>query len=187
MTDFASTNPTEGRQQAIFAGGCFWCTEAVMQDLRGVEKVESGYIGGQTANPDYRSVCSGQTGHAEAVRVTFDPAQISYQELLGIFFSTHDPTTLNRQGADVGTQYRSALFPLSAEQDAEAREFIAALNAENLFGRPVVTSIEPASEFYVAEAYHQNYYKQNPGQGYCMAVISPKVAKLRQHYGDRLR
>lgn len=174
-------------EQAIFAGGCFWCTEAVMQDLRGVEQVESGYIGGSVPNPDYRSVCGGQTGHAEAVRVTFDPAQVSYRDLLGLFFATHDPTTLNRQGADVGTQYRSALFPLSRAQEETARDLIGQLTAENTFGRPIVTSIEPASTFYVAEAYHQNYYKNNPGQGYCMAVISPKVAKLRQHYGDRLR
>lgn len=174
-------------EQAILAGGCFWCTEAVMQDLRGVQKVESGYIGGQMPNPDYRSVCGGQTGHAEAVRVTYDPQQISYRDLLEIFFGTHDPTTLNRQGADVGTQYRSAIFPLSAEQEAEAKAVIDDLNAQGVFGRPIVTSIEKASPFYVAENYHQNYYKQNPAQGYCMAVISPKVAKLRQKYAEKLR
>lgn len=180
----AAATPTE---QAIFAGGCFWCTEAVMQDLRGVQQVESGYIGGQMPNPDYRSVCSGQTGHAEAVRVTFDPAVVSYRDLLGLFFATHDPTTLNRQGADVGTQYRSAIFPLTPQQDADARALMAELDAQQVFGQPIVTSIEPASTFYRAEDYHQNYYKQNPGQGYCMAVISPKVAKLRKYYGDRLK
>lgn len=181
------TSQTNGQEQAIFAGGCFWCTEAVMKDLRGVSQVESGYIGGQMPNPDYRSVCSGTTGHAEAVRVTFDPAQISYRDLLTIFFATHDPTTLNRQGADVGTQYRSALFPLNETQEREAREVIADLGAQNIFDRPIVTSIEPASEFHVAEAYHQDYYARNPGQGYCMAVISPKVAKLRKVYGERLK
>lgn len=173
-------------EQAIFAGGCFWCTEAVMQDVRGVQKVESGYIGGQTPNPDYRSVCSGTTGHAEAVRVTFDPQVVSYADLLGLFFATHDPTTLNRQGADVGTQYRSAIFPLSARQEQTARQVMADLAAQDVFGRPIVTSIEPATEFYVAEDYHQNYYRNNPGQGYCMAVIAPKVAKLRAHYAEKL-
>lgn len=173
-------------EQAIFAGGCFWCTEAVMQDVRGVQKVESGYIGGQMPNPDYRSVCSGTTGHAEAVRVTFDPQVVSYADLLGLFFATHDPTTLNRQGADVGTQYRSAIFPLSAQQEQTARQVMADLSAQDVFGRPIVTSIEPATEFYVAEDYHQNYYRNNPGQGYCMAVIAPKVAKLRAHYAEKL-
>lgn len=157
-----------------------------MQDLRGVQKVESGYIGGQTASPDYRSVCSGTTGHAEAVRVTFDPGVVSYADLLGLFFATHDPTTLNRQGADVGTQYRSAVFPLTPAQEATARRVMADLEAQDVFGKPLVTSVEPASEFHVAEAYHQNYYRNNPGQGYCMAVIAPKVAKLRAHYAEKL-
>ncbi|GAA5512066.1 peptide methionine sulfoxide reductase MsrA [Deinococcus carri] len=174
-------------QQAIFAGGCFWCTEAVMKDVRGVTKVESGYIGGHVPNPDYRSVCGGNTGHAEAVRVTFDPTQVSYKDLLGLFFATHDPTTLNRQGADVGTQYRSAVFPLNAEQERETREVMADLAAQNIFDRPLVTTIEPATEFYVAEDYHQDYYANNPRQPYCMAVIAPKVAKFRKAYSDRLR
>ncbi|SEJ05827.1 peptide-methionine (S)-S-oxide reductase [Deinococcus reticulitermitis] len=174
-------------EQAIFAGGCFWCTEAVMQDLRGVEKVESGYIGGHMPNPDYRSVCGGQTGHAEAVRVTFDPAQVSYRDLLHIFFTTHDPTSLNRQGADVGTQYRSALFPLTPEQEQAARAVMDELAAQGVYDRPIVTTIEPASTFHVAEAYHQNYYKTNPTQGYCMMVVAPKVAKLRRTYADKLR
>lgn len=177
----------ESTQQAILAGGCFWCTEAVMKDVRGVQKVESGYIGGHTPAPDYRSVCSGTTGHAEAVRVTFDPAQVSYRDLLGLFFATHDPTTLNRQGADVGTQYRSAVFPLNPEQDAQAREVMANLAAQDVFGKPIVTTVEPATTFHVAEDYHQDYYANNPNQGYCMAVIAPKVAKLRQYYGDKLR
>ncbi|GGB52045.1 peptide methionine sulfoxide reductase MsrA [Deinococcus soli (ex Cha et al. 2016)] len=174
-------------QQAILAGGCFWCTEAVLKDVRGVHRIESGYIGGHTPNPDYRSVCSGATGHAEAVRVTFDPAQVSYKDLLGLFFATHDPTSLNRQGADVGTQYRSAVFPLTPEQDTQTREVIADLTAQDVFGKPIVTTIEPASEFFVAEDYHQNYYENNPRQPYCMAVIAPKVSKMRQYYSDRLR
>ncbi|WP_309573178.1 peptide-methionine (S)-S-oxide reductase MsrA [Deinococcus sp.] len=174
-------------QQAILAGGCFWCTEAVMKDVRGVATVESGYIGGHVATPDYRSVCSGTTGHAEAVRVTFDPAQVSYADLLGLFFATHDPTTLNRQGADTGTQYRSAVFPTTPEQERETREVIARLEKEQVFDRPIVTSIEPATTFHVAEDYHHDYYARNPGQGYCMAVIAPKVAKLRKYYGEKLR
>ena len=181
------TNATTGMQQAILAGGCFWCTEAVLKDVRGVHRIESGYIGGHTPNPDYRSVCSGATGHAEAVRVTFDPAQVSYKDLLGLFFATHDPTSLNRQGADVGTQYRSAVFPLTPEQDAQTRDVIADLTAQDVFGKPIVTTIEPASEFFVAEDYHQNYYENNPRQPYCMAVIAPKVSKMRQYYSDRLR
>lgn len=158
-----------------------------MKDVRGVARVESGYIGGQTSNPDYESVCGGRTGHAEAVRVTFDPAQVSFRDLLTLFFATHDPTTLNRQGADVGTQYRSAVFPQSPEQEQITREVIAELTAGDVFGRPIVTSIEANSSFYVAEAYHQDYYARNPRQGYCMAVIAPKVSKLRKEYGDRLR
>ncbi|MEF2279136.1 peptide-methionine (S)-S-oxide reductase MsrA [Deinococcus sp. YIM 134068] len=181
------TSSQTGQQQAILAGGCFWCTEAVFKDIRGVSKVESGYIGGHMPNPDYRSVCSGTTGHAEAVRLTFDPAQVSFGGLLGLFFATHDPTTLNRQGADAGTQYRSAVFPLNDEQERETREVIADLTAQNVFDRPIVTTIEPASEFHVAEDYHQDYYARNPRQGYCMAVIAPKVAKLRKYYGELLR
>lgn len=181
------TSATTGMQQAILAGGCFWCTEAVLKDVRGVHRIESGYIGGHTPNPDYRSVCSGATGHAEAVRVTFDPAQVSYKDLLGLFFATHDPTSLNRQGADVGTQYRSAVFPLTPEQDTQTREVIADLTAQDVFGKPIVTTIEPASEFFAAEDYHQNYYENNPRQPYCMAVIAPKVSKMRQYYSDRLR
>ncbi len=174
-------------QQAILAGGCFWCTEAVMKEVRGVTKVESGYIGGHVPNPDYRTVCSGKTGHAEAVRVTFDPTQVSFRDLLMLFFATHDPTTLNRQGADVGTQYRSAVFPLNEEQERETRAVMAELTAQGVFDRPIVTTIEPAGPFYVAEDEHQNFYARNPNQPYCRAVITPKVAKFRQAYSDRLR
>lgn len=182
------TSSQGGRvQQAILAGGCFWCTEAVMKDVRGVLKVESGYIGGHVPSPSYEAVCTGRTGHAEAVRVTFDPAQVSFKDLLTLFFATHDPTSLNRQGADVGTQYRSAVFPLNAEQERETREVIEGLTAQGVFDQPIVTTIEPAAPFYVAEGYHQDYYARNPRQGYCVAVIAPKVAKLRKEYGDRLR
>ena len=174
-------------EQAIFAGGCFWCTEAVLKDVRGVEKIESGYIGGQVPNPDYRSVCTGDTGHAEAVRVTFDPNVVSYADLLRLFMVTHDPTSLNRQGADVGTQYRSAVFPLTPQQEQETKAVFEELGQQGVFGKPIVTTIEPATTFYVAEDYHQDYYANNPNQGYCMAVIAPKVAKLRAHYGEMLR
>lgn len=173
-------------EQAILAGGCFWCTEAVLKDVRGVEKIESGYIGGHLPNPDYRAVCSGNTGHAEAVRVTFDPAKVSYRDLLTLFMVTHDPTSLNRQGADVGTQYRSAIFPLTPQQEEETREVLADLTAQGVFGKPIVTTIEPASEFYVAEDYHQDYFARNPMQPYCAAVIAPKVSKVRKHYAEML-
>lgn len=174
-------------EQAIFAGGCFWCTEAVLKDVRGVQQVESGYIGGQVPNPDYRAVCSGTTGHAEAVRITFDPSEVSYADLLRLFMVTHDPTSLNRQGADVGTQYRSALFPLTPEQEQVARQVMDEFTQAGTFGKPIVTSIEPASPFYVAEDYHQDYYARNPTQPYCSAVIAPKVSKVRQHYQEMLR
>lgn len=170
---------------AILAGGCFWCTEAVLAGLRGVQAVCPGYIGGPlpgTAN--YEDVCSGQTGHAEAVRVEFDPAVISYRTLLEVFFMTHDPTQLNRQGNDVGTQYRSAIFWLDEAQRACAEEVMAELAP--LFPAPLVTQLQPASEFYPAEAYHHDYYRRNPQQGYCAYVISPKLAKLRAKYAPLL-
>ncbi|MGJ3648698.1 peptide-methionine (S)-S-oxide reductase MsrA [Sphingomonas sp. GlSt437] len=171
-------------ETAIFAGGCFWCTEAVYNDVIGVEGVESGYIGGSVANPTYKQVCGGNTGHAEAIRITYDPAQISYGDLLDIFFATHDPTTLNRQGNDVGTQYRSAIFPLSPEQDAAAREGITRAQAD--WPAPIVTTIEPASTWYPAEDYHQQYWEgegqRNP---YCLAVIPPKINKLRKSFAAR--
>lgn len=174
------------QETAIFAGGCFWCTEAVFQSLAGVETVESGYIGGHVANPTYKQVCGGGTGHAEAIRITFDPAVISYDDLLDVHFATHDPTTLNRQGNDVGPQYRSALFPLDAAQGDAARAGIE--RAQSDWPTPVVTTIEPVSDWYPAEDYHQSYWdgegQRNP---YCMAVIPPKLAKLREGFADRLR
>ena len=173
-------------QVAVLAGGCFWCTEAVFLDVVGVTAVESGYTGGQTVNPTYKQVCGGDTGHAEAIRITFDPAEIGYADLLDIFFATHDPTQLNRQGNDIGTQYRSAIFPQNEEQERIAREKIAELN-QTLAGR-VVTTVEPAAHWYSAEDYHQDYWA-NEGQRnpYCMAVIPPKLQKLRKSFQSRLK
>lgn len=171
---------------AIIASGCFWCTEAVFVELRGIEAVESGYIGGPGANPSYEQVCSGRTGHAEAVRIEFNPDAISYSEILDIFFHTHDPTTLNRQGGDTGTQYRSALFPQNAIQAGEAQAAITRNQAN--WDRPIVTSIEANAPWYPAEAYHQRYFETNGTKnGYCVAVISPKLAKFRKTYADRLQ
>ena len=174
------------RETAIFAGGCFWCTEAVFQSLEGVDGVESGYIGGHAANPTYKQVCGGDTGHAEAIRISFDPSVISYADLLDVFFATHDPTQLNRQGNDIGTQYRSAIFPLDAAQADAARDGIQRAAAD--WPAPIVTTIESASEWYPAEDYHQAYWdgegQRNP---YCMAVIPPKLAKLRKGFSERLR
>lgn len=173
-------------QTATFAGGCFWCVEAVFQDLTGVERIESGYIGGHVANPTYKQVCGGDTGHAEAIRITFDPALISYGDLLDVFFATHDPTQLNRQGNDIGTQYRSAIFPHDAAQEAEAR--VAMDRAQPDWPAPIVTSIEPLGTWYPAEDYHQEYWngegQRNP---YCLAVIPPKLAKLRKGFAGRLK
>lgn len=173
-------------EQAILAGGCFWCTEAVFNDVIGVSRVESGYIGGHLANPSYKQVCGGDTGHAEAIRVTFDPAIISYDELLDLFFATHDPTQLNRQGNDVGTQYRSALFPLSPEQEAAAQRAIERAGAD--WPGPIVTTIEPAGNWWPAEDYHQDYWsgegQRNP---YCLAVIPPKLKKLRKSFAHRVK
>jgi peptide-methionine (S)-S-oxide reductase len=175
------------RELATFGGGCFWCLEAVFEQLQGVDKVVSGYAGGHMRNPDYRSVCTGETGHAEVVQITFDPAVISYRELLDVFFGTHDPTTLNRQGADAGTQYRSVIFPHSDRQKKEAEDRIAELGAENVFDRPIVTKVEALETFYPAEDYHQGYYRGNSSQGYCQAVIAPKVAKLRKGFAAKLK
>jgi peptide-methionine (S)-S-oxide reductase len=172
---------------ATLGGGCFWCLEAVFEQVRGVTKVVSGYAGGSARDPSYRQVCNGNTGHAEVVQVTFDPAVLSYREVLEIFFSFHDPTTLNRQGADVGTQYRSVIFYHSPEQKQTAEEAIAALNKLDPWGRPLVTEVVPAPTFYPAEDYHQGYFRNNPTQGYCQAVVAPKVAKLRQHFAARLK
>jgi len=169
------------------AGGCFWCTEAVFLDVKGVQRVESGYIGGQVPDPTYKQVCGGATGHAEAIRVTYDPAVLSYRDLLGIFFATHDPTQLNRQGYDTGTQYRSAVFYATPEEKAEAQAVMDDITRQGVFDAPVVTTLEPATTFYVAEDYHQNYYAQNKLQPYCMAVITPKVSKFRKQFTDRLK
>ena len=174
------------KQVAVLANGCFWCTEAVFLDVVGVESVESGYIGGQTVNPTYKQVCGGDTGHAEAVRITFDDAVISYEDLLAIFFATHDPTQLNRQGNDIGTQYRSAIFPQDEAQREAAQAAIAAEN-EKLDGR-VVTTIEPNDTWYPAEDYHQDYFAENGNSNpYCMAIIDPKLRKFRKSFADKLK
>jgi peptide-methionine (S)-S-oxide reductase len=176
------------REVATLAGGCFWCLEAVFDELQGVESVESGYMGGKTPKPTYEQVCGGDTGHAEVVRVTFDPDVLSYEELLGVFFSIHDPTTLNRQGNDVGTQYRSAIFFHSPEQEKAARAFVEKLTREKLFRNAIVTEIAPADEFHMAEDYHQEYFRRvGGGNPYCSFVIEPKVAKFRKHYMERLK
>lgn len=177
----------QAREIATLAGGCFWCLDAVFKDLRGVERVVSGYIGGAVANPTYNEVCSGTTGHAEAVQISFDPAAISFEELLQVFFTIHDPTTLNRQGYDVGTQYRSAVFYHNEEQKEIAERVIQELETAKIWDAPIVTEIESASEFYPAESYHQNYYENNPNQPYCRAVVAPKVAKVRKHYLAKLK
>jgi peptide-methionine (S)-S-oxide reductase len=174
-------------QTAIFAGGCFWCTEAVFNAVNGVESAISGYIGGNDANPTYKDICSGATGHAEAVKITFDETKISYADLLGIFFATHDPTTLNRQGADQGTQYRSAVFYLDAAQLAAAQTMVDELTKTQVFPAPIVTALTQASAFYNAEDYHQEYYANNPNQGYCMAVVGPKVSKFRAKFAHFLK
>lgn len=175
------------REVATLAGGCFWCLEAVFDQLRGVESVESGYAGGRIPNPSYEAVCSGTTGHAEVVQITFDPAQVSFRELLEVFFTIHDPTTLNRQGADVGTQYRSAIFTHNDEQAQTAREVIRDLEAEGVWESPIVTQVEPITDFYPAETYHQEYFARNPRQGYCQIVIAPKVAHFRSQYLSKLK
>jgi peptide-methionine (S)-S-oxide reductase len=172
---------------ATLAGGCFWCLEAVYDQLKGVESVESGYSGGKTPNPTYYQVCEGTTGHAEVVQIKFDPQVVSYKDLLDVFFTVHDPTTLNRQGNDVGTQYRSAIYYHSPEQKATAEQTIKDLNAEHLWNNPIVTEVTPFSTFYVAEGYHQEYFENNPNQPYCRAIVAPKVAKFRKHFLDRLK
>ena len=178
---------TTNREVATLAGGCFWCLEAVFLEVKGVEKVVSGYTGGHVPEPSYRDVCGGDTGHAEVVQVTFDPAVLSYRDVLNVFFSIHDPTTLNRQGHDAGTQYRSAIFTHSIEQDRVARQVIDELTAEKVFDDPIVTQVEAAGPFYPAEEYHQDYFARNPDQPYCRAVVAPKVAKFRKQHLERLR
>lgn len=175
-----------GTEIATLGGGCFWCTETVFQRLRGVRSVVSGYSGGDLPDPSYGQVCSGTTGHAEVVRIEFDPREIGYREILRVFFAVHDPTTLNRQGADVGTQYRSVIFHHTPEQERVAEEVVSELQAAGVWSDPIVTAIEPAPEFYPAEPEHQDYYTRHSGQPYCQVVISPKVAKLRREFADRL-
>jgi len=176
-----------GKETATLAGGCFWCLEAVYDDLKGVESVESGYMGGKTANPSYEDVCSGETGHAEVVQLTFDPKSVSFKEILEVFFVIHDPTTPNQQGNDVGTQYRSAIFYHTAAQKAAAEQVIADLGAGKIYGDPIVTEVVPASKFYVAEDSHQEYFRRNPAQPYCAFVVRPKVAKFRKHFLEKLK
>ena len=172
---------------AVFGGGCFWCTEAVFQMLKGVSKVESGYAGGAMENPSYEKVSSGNTGHAEVIRVTYDPAVISYEDLLTVFFGSHDPTTPNQQGADVGTQYRSVIFYTTPEQKNVAEEFIAEINASNEYGAPIVTELAPLDVFYEAENYHRDYFAAHPGNPYCEIVINPKLEKVQQKFADLLK
>jgi peptide-methionine (S)-S-oxide reductase len=182
-----SNNGLSRTEIATLGGGCFWCLEAVYQELRGVEKVESGYSGGDVPNPTYRAVCSGSTGHAEVVQVTFDPEMISYKDILEVYFTIHDPTTLNRQGADVGTQYRSVIYYHDDEQRRVAEEVISDLEAEGIWKDPIVTEVTPIDEFYIAEDYHQDYFRNNGYQPYCQVIIAPKVAKFRKQHLERLK
>ena len=184
MTFMSSLAQTE---TATFGGGCFWCTEAIFKSLKGVELVESGYSGGKTKNPTYKEVCTGETGHAEVIQITFNPKVISFRELLEVFWETHDPTTLNRQGADVGTQYRSAVFYHSPEQKETAEKYKAELNKEKVFNAPIVTEITAFDKFYKAENYHQDYFANNRSQGYCQFVIVPKIEKFRKIFKDKLK
>lgn len=188
MTEMRTDKQTDKRTAtAILAGGCFWCLEAVFLGLKGVVRVQSGYIGGHEDSPSYERVCSGDTGHAEAVRVEFAPDLLSFEDLLDVFFAIHDPTTPNRQGNDIGTQYRSAIFYLSPEQEAAARAKIEQLAWEGAFDEPIVTEVEPAATFWPAEAYHDNYFARNPNQPYCRYVVAPKVAKFRHSFGARVK
>ena len=175
------------RETAVLGGGCFWCLEAVFERLKGVDAVESGYSGGTAPDPTYDAVCGGRTGHAEVVRITFDPSVISFRELLDVFFAIHDPTTLNRQGNDAGTQYRSVIYYESAEQKATAEAAVAELNAAQAYPNPVVTELSLANEFFKAEDYHQGYYRANPERGYCQLVVAPKLAKARQAFAAKLK
>jgi len=185
MNTSASSGPQ--LETAVLGGGCFWCLEAVFDELDGVHSVESGYAGGKSANPTYEDVCTGRTGHAEVVRVRFDPARLSFRDLLSVFFSIHDPTTLNRQGNDVGTQYRSVIFCQTPEQRATAEALVDELSAADLWDEPIVTEIEDAAPFYEAERYHQEYFARNPRQPYCNVVVAPKVAKFRKNFTERLK
>jgi peptide-methionine (S)-S-oxide reductase len=174
-------------QTATLAGGCFWCLEAVYDELKGVHSVESGYAGGHVDNPTYRAVCNGTTGHAEVVQIGFDPNFVSYRDLLNVFFTIHDPTTLNRQGADIGTQYRSAIFYHDDEQKKIAEEVIRDLNAQKLWDNPIVTEVTKLDKFFMAEDYHQEYFARNPYQPYCQVVVAPKVSKFRKHFLEMLK
>ncbi len=185
MSQIASNAQT--KETITLGGGCFWCTEAVFEQLKGVEKVESGYSGGTVPNPTYQQVCSGDTGHAEVSQITFDPKVISLKEILEVFFTVHDPTTLNQQGNDVGTQYRSAIFYRNAEQKTVARQVIKEIEAAKIWNRRIVTELEPFKEFYKAEDYHQEYFRLHGQQPYCRVVIAPKVAKFREHFRDKLK
>lgn len=176
-----------GLETATFGAGCFWCVEAVYQETKGVVSVESGYAGGKVPNPTYRQVCEGDTGHAEVARLRFDPSKVRYEELLEVFWKTHDPTTLNRQGNDVGTQYRSVIFTHGERQKELAEKYKKELDASGAFSRPIVTEILPAPAFYKAEDYHQNYFRQNPNEGYCRAIIRPKMEKFRKVFADKLK
>ena len=187
MAEQQTKHASGGREVATLGGGCFWCLEAVFEQLRGVDKVESGYAGGAVAEPSYHQVCTGDTGHAEVVQITFDPAVITYREILDAFFATHDPTTLNRQGPDFGTQYRSAIFYHTPQQKEAAEQRIRELNAAKIWDAPIVTQVVPARAFYRAEDYHQGYFRANPGQPYCQAVVSPKVAKFRKQFTSKLK
>ncbi|HLW63280.1 MAG TPA: peptide-methionine (S)-S-oxide reductase MsrA [Flavobacterium sp.] len=178
---------THNQETAIFANGCFWCTEAIFQKLKGVSTVIPGFIGGSTENPTYKEVCTGTTGYAEALQISFDPEQVSFRELLEVFFATHDPTSLNRQGNDIGTQYRSEIFYTNANQKMQAEGFIKIINEQNFFGTPVVTQLSAATTFYPAEEYHFDYFNNNPENSYCSAVIAPKVAKFEQFFEVYLR
>jgi peptide-methionine (S)-S-oxide reductase len=178
---------TQSREIATLAGGCFWCLEAVYDEMKGVESVESGYMGGKTENPSYEDVCSGETGHAEVVQIAFDPEVVSFTEILKVFFVIHDPTTLNRQGNDVGTQYRSAIFYHSPAQKAAAESAIANLRADGVYDDPLVTEVAPVSKFYPAENYHQEYFRRNPAQPYCSFVVRPKLAKFRKQFLQKLK
>jgi peptide-methionine (S)-S-oxide reductase len=184
---FPSVPPAGTPEVALFGGGCFWCLDAVFRELDGVTAVESGYAGGRTVNPGYEDICTGRTGHAEVVRISFDPSRLSFRELLTMFFTIHDPTTLNRQGNDVGTQYRSVVFCQSAQQRATVQAVIATLNAEKLWSGPIVTEVTGDATFYPAETYHQDYFEQNANQPYCRAVVAPKVAKFRKAFAERLK
>ncbi len=187
LTQLSAQSKKANMENATFGGGCFWCTEAIFKELKGVVSVTSGYAGGNIINPSYKEVCTGKTGHAEAIEIEFDPQIIAFSEILEVFFATHDPTTLNRQGADVGTQYRSVIFYHNQKQKEISELIIDQLNKDNIYGKPVVTEVSPWKNFYKAEDYHQDYLENNPGQGYCQFVIIPKIEKFRKIFKDKLK